>query len=93
MENHNENTTGGGFAPRITCQIFSPVDGAKRQTIWTLYADGSALTQEIRIRLSYAGSERCNYSERHEAGSPVALTIRDMVNMESLAEGYFRKFN
>lgn len=75
---------------KIVCHVFSPVDRANRQTIWTLYADGSALTQEITRHLSYAGSERCTYSESHEAGSEEALLVRRMANAESLADGYFR---
>lgn len=92
MENTITTTTGAGnSAARIVCcHIFSPVDGANRQTIWTLYADGSALTQEITRHLSYAGSERCTYSESHEAGSEEAALIRRMADAESLADGYFR---
>jgi hypothetical protein len=87
-----QNTNGhGDSAVRIVCTIFSPVDGANRQTIWTAYADGSALTQEITRHLSYAGSERCTYSESHKAGSDVAVIIHRMADAESLAEGYYRR--
>ena len=92
MENHNTTPTGAGnsAARIIACTIFSPVDEANRQTIWTLYADGSALAQEITRHLSYAGSERCTYSESHEAGSEEALLVRRMAVADYLADGYFR---
>lgn len=93
LMNTTENTTtgAGNSAARIICHVFSPVDGANRQTVWTIYEDGSALTQEITRHLSYAGSERCTYSEFHGAGSEEALLIHRMADAESLAEGYYRQ--
>ena len=91
--NTNTTATGAGAsAAQIICTIHSPVDGRNRQTVWTLYSDGSAQTQEIARHCADAARRtQCAYEERHEAGSEIAALIRRMADAESLAEGYYRR--
>lgn len=78
--------TGEGIAPRVIC---SDSDGQNRQFIYTLYADGSALTQEITRHLSYAGSTRETYRERHDSGSEIAVLIHRLASQSPLPAGWY----
>ena len=69
--------------------ICSDIDQKNRQIIYTLFADGSALVEEITRHLSYAGSARCTYRERHDIGSEFVGTIRRLLNQPLPAGWYF----
>lgn len=69
--------------------ICSDIDQKHRQLIYTLFADGSALVEEITRHLGYAGSARCTYRERHDIGSKFAETIRRFLNQPLPAGWYF----
>ena len=69
--------------------ICSDIDQKNRQLIYTLFADGSALVEEITRHLNYAGSARCTYRERHDIGSEFAETIRRLLNQPLPAGWYF----
>ena len=69
--------------------ICSDTDQKNRQLVYTLFADGSALVQEITRHLSYAGSARCTYRERHDVGSEFAELIRRLSSQPLPAGWYF----
>lgn len=82
-----QNTkTGEGLASRV---IFSDIDGQNRQFIYTLNADGSAITQEITRHLTYAGSMRETYRERHDSGSEMAALIHRLASQSPLPVGWY----
>jgi len=74
---------------QLPCVIYSDTDSKNRQFLYTLYRDGSALIEEITRHLSYAGSARCTYRERHESGSEYAKLIHRLAT-EPLPVGWFK---
>jgi hypothetical protein len=84
--NAQTTQTGGGFAPRV---IYSDIDGQNRQFIYTLNTDGSAMSQEITRHLSYAGSMRETYRERHDSGSEMAMLIHRLSSQSPLPSGWY----
>jgi hypothetical protein len=85
-------TTGAGntTAARIARTIYSDSDGHNRQFIYTLYADGSAMSREITRHCSDpAQRTKCTYRERHDVGSEMAALINRLASQAPLPAGWY----
>jgi hypothetical protein len=80
----------GGSAAQIVRTIYSDSDGHNRQFIYTLYADGSAMSREITRHCSDpARRTQCTYRERHDVGSEMAVLINLLASQPSLPAGWY----
>lgn len=86
---HTSTGAGNLSAVRIVREIHSDSDGQNRQSVYTLYSDGSAMTRELTRHLEYAGSVRCTHSERHAVGSEMALLIQRLASLSPLPAGWY----
>jgi hypothetical protein len=85
-------TTGAGntTAAQIIRTIYTDSDGHNRQFIYSLYADGSAMSREITRHCSDpARRTRCTYRERHDVGSEMAVLINRLAAQPSLPAGWY----
>lgn len=90
MKNTNETTTGAGnSAAQVVRSIHSDSDGQNRQSVYTLFSDGSAMTYEITRHLRYAGSADCTHRERHAIGSEMASLISRLASLSPLPAGWY----
>lgn len=91
MKKPIDTTTGAGnlSAVRIVREIHSDSDGQNRQSVYTLYSDGSAMTHEITRHLRYAGSADCTHRERHAIGSEMAGLINRLASLSPLPSGWY----
>lgn len=90
----NQNTTtatgAGTSAAQAIRTIHSDSDGNNRQFVYTLYADGTAMSREITRHCSdVAQRTKCTHKERHEAGSEMAVLIQRLAAQPSLPAGWY----
>jgi hypothetical protein len=80
----------GISAAQITRTIYSDIDGHNRQFVYTLHADGSAMSREITRHCGDpARRTQCTYAERHDVGSEMAVLINGLASQPSLPAGWY----
>ena len=90
MTTQHTTTGAGTSAAQILRTIYTDSDGHNRQFIYSLYADGSAMSREITRHCSDpARRTRCTYRERHDAGSEMAVLINRLASQPSLPAGWY----
>jgi hypothetical protein len=88
----NTQTTNGrgGSAAQILRTICSDSDGHNRQCVYTLYADGSAMSREVARHCGDpARRTQLTFQQRHDVGSEMAVLINRLAALPELPGGWY----